>query len=370
MKRKRETQNHIGPRPHMADEAMTTAWEKAEKAIAKGKGEGALNILRDADPEGMEPTTLRLAGHATWLEAKARNNRHDYRKAASLLRESTKKNPKDKKADRLYNDLLNEMQNRGIRETSFPRLMNDGTPTPAGLFAIFTVFILVIASIQVLQSTSPSNGDVMMEVSWTDRDGVEHEGTIWLRLYDDDTPMHAESFRANVEKGRYNGIPFHRIVDGFMIQGGDFVNQQGTGGYAGAYFGYCSPSMTQTNDCENDETKWVVPAEFGQTHDPGVIAAARSSSVNSHGSQFYLVDSTGAYNLDGSYTAFGIAYAGEIDGESTSGVAVIDQISQVECQGHTGPCSDKEGPRSVHPAIVVQATLLDVESQDPWYQFW
>ena len=87
----------------MADEAITTAWEKAEKAIVKGKGEGALSILRDADPEGIEPTTLRLAGHATWLEAKARNSRHDYRKAASLLRESTKKNPKDKKADRLYN---------------------------------------------------------------------------------------------------------------------------------------------------------------------------------------------------------------------------------------------------------------------------
>ena len=90
----------------MADDAMTTAWDKAEKAIIKGKGESALKILRDADAGGNEPTTLRLAGHATWVEAKARNNRAEYRRAASLLREATKKNPRDKKADRTYNCLL------------------------------------------------------------------------------------------------------------------------------------------------------------------------------------------------------------------------------------------------------------------------
>ena len=117
----------------MADDEMTTGWDKAEKAITKGKGDSALKILREVDVDGKEPTTLRLAGHATWLEAKAGNNRARYRKAASLLRESTKKNPRDKKADRLYNDLLNEMQDKGISETSFPRLLNDGTPTPAGI---------------------------------------------------------------------------------------------------------------------------------------------------------------------------------------------------------------------------------------------
>ena len=72
----------------MADDAMKAAWDKAEKAITKGKGESALKILRDADAGGNEPTTLRLAGHATWLEAKAHNNRAGYRRAASLLREA------------------------------------------------------------------------------------------------------------------------------------------------------------------------------------------------------------------------------------------------------------------------------------------
>ena len=55
----------------MSDDGMGPAWEKAEKAITKGKGESALKILRDADPDGKEVTTLRLAGHATWLNAKA-----------------------------------------------------------------------------------------------------------------------------------------------------------------------------------------------------------------------------------------------------------------------------------------------------------
>ena len=62
-------------------------------------------------------------------------------------------------------------------------------------------------------------------------------------------------------------------------------------------------------------TNWIIPEEFGQSHEPGVIAAARNSqSVDSAGSQFYLVDSEGATNLDGQYTAFGKAYKGEIDG--------------------------------------------------------
>ena len=74
----------------MADDTIRAGWEKAEKAITKGKGDSALKILRDIDADGKEPTTLMLAGHATWLEAKAGNNRGDYRRAASLF-ESPKK---------------------------------------------------------------------------------------------------------------------------------------------------------------------------------------------------------------------------------------------------------------------------------------
>ena len=360
----------------MADEDIAGTWKEAEKLIDKGKIDRALDLLREADADGKEATTLRLAGKAMHMKASKSGSASEYRKAASLLRDAVKMNPRDKQSNAQYNQLLNEMQDKGISQTVIPRLFNEGTPTPAGLFAIVAALLIILAAIQFVQSSDNSNQDVMMKLRWTDANGVEHEGTIWIELYDDETPMHAESFRANVDMGRYDGIPFHRIVDGFMIQGGDFVNKAGTGGYAGAYFGYCKPSMEKTDDCEGDETSWVVPAEFGQTHDPGVIAAARSSSPNSHGSQFYLVDSTGAYSLDGSYTAFGIAYAGEIDGVDTTGVEVIDQISQVECQSSDGKCADQSdycqtcSPKSVHPVIVVEATLIEDDSDDPWYKFW
>ena len=123
----------------MADDEVKVAWEKAEKAITKGKGESALKILRDVDPNGTEQTTLRLAGHATWLEAKSGNNRTDYRRAASLLRDATKKNPRDKKADRTYNELLNEMQDKGISETAFPASSTTGRPRRRALSPSFSV---------------------------------------------------------------------------------------------------------------------------------------------------------------------------------------------------------------------------------------
>jgi len=247
------------------------------------------------------------------------------------------------------------------------------------MVAIFGVFLVILAILAGANSSgSSSQSNVVMEITWTDTNNVEHSGKIWIEFYDDDTPMHAESFRANAEAGRYDGTIFHRIVDGFMIQGGDFENGDGSGAHAGKYFGYCansSPSPFSESDvCTNDMTNWVIPAEFGQTHDPGTIAAARSSNENSAGGQFYLVDSDGAYSLDGSYTAFGKAYRGEIDGASTSGVEVIDAISQVQCQSADGKCSDQSqqnptaSPKSVHPVTLVSVELID--SEDPWYKFW
>lgn len=359
----------------MADDAMRDAWEKAANDITKGKNEGALQALRAADPQAIEPMTARLVGEATWNIAKANDSKSDYRKAAMFLREASIKNPKDKKTSSLYNKLLNEMQEKRISETVIPRMFNNGGPTLAGMVVIFGVFLVILAILAGANSSSSSSqSNVVMEITWTDTNNVEHSGKIWIEFYDDDTPMHAESFRANAEAGRYDGTIFHRIVDGFMIQGGDFENGDGTGAHAGKFFGYCAPSFSQTDDCRNDMTNWVIPAEFGQTHDPGTIAAARSSNENSAGGQFYLVDSDGAYSLDGQYTAFGKAYRGEIDGSSTSGVEVIDAISQVQCQSADGKCSDQSqqnptaSPKSVHPVTLVSVELID--SEDPWYKFW
>lgn len=357
--------------PFDAEENRKTVWTKAEKLITKGKPEGALLALREVDASGSHPTTLRLAGDATYKIAQRTGSKSEYRKAASLLRDSVKMNPKDKNSNTSYNNVLNEMQDKGISESAIPRLMNDGTPTVAGIFAFVASFIILLAGLGVIaQPKAVSVGDVVMELTWTDTEGAFHEGTIWIQLYEEATPMHAESFRANTDAGRYDSTIFHRIVDGFMIQGGDFENRDGTGGHAGKYFGYCaSTGFSESTECENQMTDWVVPAEFGETHNPGVIAAARSSSDNSAGSQFYLVDSTGAYSLDDQYTAFGFAYKGLIDGEETTGVEVIDQISQVGCGALEETCTDSN-KLSTYPVTVVSAQIAGSGSDEPWYQFW
>ena len=98
------------------------AWKKAEKLITQNKPEDALLILRELDESGSHQTTLRLAGKATHKIAQKTNAKSDYRKAASLLRDSVNMNPKDKKSSRAYNDLLNEMQEKRIRRRSFRKV--------------------------------------------------------------------------------------------------------------------------------------------------------------------------------------------------------------------------------------------------------
>ena len=342
----------------MADDAMKTAWDKAEKAITKGKGESALKILRDADAGGNEPTTLRLAGHATWLEAKAHNNRAEYRRAASLLREATKKNPRDKKADRTYNELLNEMQDKGISETSFPRLLNDGTPTPAGIMAIFLAGILVLAMINLANRTDTTTDIVDLELTWN---GGANSGTVTIELYPEAAPAHVENFKLLVENGDYDGTIFHRVIDDFMIQGGDFTNGDGTGGHAAKWFGYCNG---QDGGMEADcpQTSFTIPdeADNGLNHEPCTISMAKTNAPHTGGSQFFLIpnDSTPSW-LDGQHTVFG---------EITSGCNHVTSISGVETY-NTDNDDNTNGDQPTSAVELVSATFVGSETT-PWYQFW
>ena len=342
----------------MADDEMTTGWDKAEKAITKGKGDSALKILREVDVDGKEPTTLRLAGHATWLEAKAGNNRARYRKAASLLRESTKKNPRDKKADRLYNDLLNEMQDKGISETSFPRLLNDGTPTPAGIVAIFLAGVLVLAMINVANRSDTTTDIVDLQLTWN---GGANSGTVTIELYPDAAPVHVENFKLLVENGDYDGTIFHRVIDDFMIQGGDFTNGDGTGGHAAKWFGYCNGAETLESECAG-KTSYTIPdeADNGLNHEPCTISMAKTSAANTGGSQFFLIpsDSTPSW-LDGVHTVFG---------EVTSGCDHVTAISGVTTE-NTDSDDQTSGDQPIQDVKLVSATFVGSETK-PWYEFW
>ena len=240
----------------MADDALSEAWEKAAKDITKGKNEGALQTLRAADPQAIDPMTARLVGEATWNIAKANDSKSDYRKAAMFLREATKKNPKDKKTSSLYNKLLNEMQEKRISETVIPRMFNNGGPTPAGIFVIFAVFLLALGVITIANTESTTTDYIELNLSWTEN-GVTETGIVSLELYPNDAPAHAENFKQLVVQGKYDGTKFHRVIDDFMIQGGDFTNGDGTGGHAVIWDGYCNgEAKSASTDCA--ETLWTL----------------------------------------------------------------------------------------------------------------
>ena len=107
-------------------------------------------------------------------------------------------------------------------------------------------------------------------------------GTIIVKFFPDLAPLHVKNFISLAEAGFYNGTPFHRVIPGFMIQGGDPAGN-GTGG----------PGYT-------------IPAEFSKTkkHTAGILSMARASDPNSAGSQFFLMVAP-APSLDGQYSIFG-----------------------------------------------------------------
>ena len=139
-------------------------------------------------------------------------------------------------------------------------------------------------------------------------------GDMVVEFFDNAAPKHVESFKAHAASGYYNGTTFHRIIPGFVIQGGDpntkgeDTSTYGTGGHAGKYFGIGD---------ESDSSTWNIPAEFNDVkHKHGILSMARSADPNSGGSQFFVVAGDVSH-LDNQYTVFGHVVEG---GE------VIDQI--------------------------------------------
>jgi len=128
-------------------------------------------------------------------------------------------------------------------------------------------------------------------------------GTMTLELYPDKAPNHCKNFKKLANSGFYDKTLFHRVIPGFMIQGGDILSRD--------------------NFPENDGTGnpgWTIDQEFNDIrHKRGILSMARSRDVNSAGSQFFIcVDQ--AYHLDLKYTAFGNV----IDGDE-----ILDIITRI-----------------------------------------
>ncbi|MGX8709989.1 peptidylprolyl isomerase [Clostridium sp. KNHs216] len=122
-------------------------------------------------------------------------------------------------------------------------------------------------------------------------------GTIKMELYPEIAPNTVKNFISLVKKGFYDGTIFHRVIPGFMIQGGD---PEGTG-MGGP--GYSIKGEFRSNRFQND-----------LKHSKGVISMARSMSPNSAGSQFFIMVAD-APHLDGEYAAFGKVIEGMEEAE-------------------------------------------------------
>lgn len=157
--------------------------------------------------------------------------------------------------------------------------------------ALFTLLALVITG--CTSKNSNMKNTVTMKTTI---------GDITLELYADKTPKTVENFVGLAKDGKYDGTPFHRIIENFMIQGGDYENQNGTGGKSiwGSEF--------------EDE---IVPE---LSHVRGVISMA-NRGPGTNGSQFFIVHAPDTAFLDGKHTIFG---------HVTEGMDIVDKMAVVE----------------------------------------
>ena len=169
--------------------------------------------------------------------------------------------------------------------------------------------------------------------------------TIVIELYHTQAPNHADNLRRHAQSGMYDNVTFHRIIDDLMIQGGDFENNDGSGGYAAQWYGYCNgQAMNDAADCDS-ETKYTLPdeADNGLFHLPCMVSMAKTSQPNTGGSQFFIMpdDITNHSWLNGVHTVFG---------QVISGCEHVTTLSQVQTDSNNRP---------VTPVIITSATVSE-----------
>ena len=144
---------------------------------------------------------------------------------------------------------------------------------------------------------------------------MQNGSKIVCELYPETAPQSVNNFISLANKGFYNGLIFHRVISGFMIQGGC---PQGTG-MGGP--GYCIKGEFKLNGVKNN-----------LSHKRGVLSMARAQSPNSAGSQFFIMHADGEF-LDGQYAAFG---------KVTSGMDVVDEIAATQTNSQDRPLSEQK----------------------------
>ncbi|WP_297714644.1 peptidylprolyl isomerase [Clostridium sp.] len=154
---------------------------------------------------------------------------------------------------------------------------------------------------------------------------VKGFGTIKAELYPDKAPNTVNNFISLANSGFYDGLIFHRVIEGFMNQGGD-PNGIGTGGP-----GYSIKGEFSNNGYTKNDLK----------HTAGVLSMARASNPDSAGSQFFIMAEE-ASHLDGDYAAFG---------KVTEGMDVVEAINSVETNSNDKPLKD----------VVIESITVDTK---------
>ena len=144
---------------------------------------------------------------------------------------------------------------------------------------------------------------------------MESGSTMTLELYPETAPITVENFVKLVKEDFYNGLIFHRVIEGFMIQGGDPTGT-GMGGP-----GHTIKGEFRANGVNND-----------LKHTRGVISMARTMAPNSAGSQFFIMHAD-APHLDGQYAAFG---------KMTDGFDALDEIASVRTNAMDKPLDEQK----------------------------
>ena len=204
-------------------------------------------------------------------------------------------------------------------------------------FKFFMVFVILtigfVGSI-FAQSAVGEKEFTQMEIDEMKNKAVlitMNDGTFLIELFPEDAPNTVNNFLKLVENGYYDGMVFHRIISGFVIQTGD----------------------PNTKDLGIDRSLWgqggpgySINEEFNTLqHDRGMVSMARSHHVDSAGSQFFIVHKDSSF-LDGKYTVFGRLVPG------THSIATLDAIANI-------PTDGRDAPHDVSKAMIMKANILD-----------
>ena len=176
------------------------------------------------------------------------------------------------------------------------------------------LFSLTACSRQTSGNSSTSDGNTQLSGKHHVAIEVNNYGTIEVELDADTAPITVTNFINLANSGFYNGLTFHRVIDGFMIQGGD---PDGTG--AGGP-GYSIKGEFSQNGFKND-----------LKHTEGVLSMARTMAPDSAGSQFFIMHKNSPH-LDGAYAAFG---------KITEGMDVVNKIASVRTDYMDRPVEDQ-----------------------------